>query len=317
MAVLLVLLAHVLEATFGRSQVISDLGRAGVLFFFVHTCTVLMFSLERNPKTTAFFVRRFFRIYPLSIVTVLAVILFRLPLTTWPRGVYHVTKMEGLANLLLVQNLFNLPNVQGALWSLPLEVQMYLVLPFLFAFRRVRIEWLWIGSVVVAKLAAIATNHMNQTTLEIFIFVPCFLPGIIAYRHSKWAKRSMPAWLWPVLLLAVTALVLIPKFTAQCVGCLILGLAIPRFREFPTAKIAHFIAKYSYGIYLGHVFAIYLAFTTLSSLPLLGKLAVVLVCTASLSIAGFHAIEDPLIRLGKSLMVRRTPAEETKELVAV
>src|SRR5687767_9569805 len=61
------------------------LGRLGVLFFFVHTCLVLMRSLERSSSTisgwqlwTHFYVRRVFRIYPLSILFVIGVVFFGL-----------------------------------------------------------------------------------------------------------------------------------------------------------------------------------------------------------------------------------------------
>src|ERR1035441_1228406 len=49
----------------------SQIGHAGVLAFFVHTSLVLMYSLERLNRTAGrvglrFYLRRFFRIYPLS-----------------------------------------------------------------------------------------------------------------------------------------------------------------------------------------------------------------------------------------------------------
>ena len=59
-------------------------GRLGVLIFFVHTSLVLMLSMERGKLRSKelylnFYIRRIFRIYPLSIVAVLMVITFELP----------------------------------------------------------------------------------------------------------------------------------------------------------------------------------------------------------------------------------------------
>ena len=59
------------------NDVLSTLSFTGVMFFFVHTCLVLMLSLQRSPeykRGAAFLVRRAFLIYPLSCATVLVAI---------------------------------------------------------------------------------------------------------------------------------------------------------------------------------------------------------------------------------------------------
>ncbi len=59
--------------------------------------------------------------------------------------------------------------------------------------------------------------------------------------------------------------------------CLVLGLTLPRFRQIgsPALKrISHELAKYSYGIYLSHSFALALGFYVLRTSPLWLQLAV-------------------------------------------
>jgi peptidoglycan/LPS O-acetylase OafA/YrhL len=102
-AVLFVLADHTLFSLGVRRIWASDmewLGRLGVLFFFVHTCCVLMSSLERHKGqglVWRFFVRRAFRIYPLSIVAVLLAMI--------PPHAPALRAAQWLSNLALVQDL--------------------------------------------------------------------------------------------------------------------------------------------------------------------------------------------------------------------
>ena len=90
LAVLFVLVFHVL-LFFQRTVVgpvnLHSIGQWGVLLFFVHTSLVLMFSLERQENRSSddrwllpiFYLRRCFRIFPLSLTVVLATFLFHWP----------------------------------------------------------------------------------------------------------------------------------------------------------------------------------------------------------------------------------------------
>src|SRR5262245_27786979 len=111
-AILMVVVFHVL-GFFGIKQAgrfdLEAMGHLGVLIFFVHTCLVLMFSLERQLARfgrrnffLAFMVRRCFRIYPLSLLTVALIAVFKLPLAGHPWSM-HWSPMSGrdiLSNLL-------------------------------------------------------------------------------------------------------------------------------------------------------------------------------------------------------------------------
>ena len=78
-AVLLVFFSHFFSLLLGKGEkwgFLFHLGQLGVLMFFVHTCLVLMWSLERSNFQgwrlfVSFYIRRAFRLYPLSVVCVL------------------------------------------------------------------------------------------------------------------------------------------------------------------------------------------------------------------------------------------------------
>ena len=59
------------------NQRLHNLSFTGVMFFFVHTCLVLMGSMQRAPEvcwTSRFLIRRAFRIYPLCWATIVLVL---------------------------------------------------------------------------------------------------------------------------------------------------------------------------------------------------------------------------------------------------
>lgn len=137
LAVMAVFFAHLSGVLHNRSW--GSLGRFGVILFFVHTSFVLMASLERLDKPDesarslayAFWIRRFFRIYPLSVLFVVLVPIFHIP--SDPGLIYAWNGIKGFfSNLTLTQNLTYSGDILSPLWSLPLEVQMYLLLPFAY-----------------------------------------------------------------------------------------------------------------------------------------------------------------------------------------
>lgn len=141
-AVSLVVVEHTLIAMHYHwigSWNIAWLGVVGVFIFFVHTSLVLMWSLDRHPHVMGFYVRRIFRIYPLAIVILLTSVIFRIPSLKDAGGhtFFAMPHLRALVeNLLLIQDIHGGQSIWGVMWSLPFEVQMYFLLPFLFFFVR-------------------------------------------------------------------------------------------------------------------------------------------------------------------------------------
>lgn len=310
LAVLLVLVAHIAGYTIRTNAISFAMGQLGVMLFFVHTSLVLMQSMERQQLAgaalfRAFYVQRACRIYPLSAVMLLGIYLFMD--AQW-------TSFELLANLLLVQNLVYARYMSTVLWSLCLEVQMYLVLPVLFLlFRRRPVAWLlalWVASIPIAIVQPLISPR-----LSLFEFAPCFLAGVLAWRMQ--GRERWFGWVWPLfLVLACTAFVALAEPRANNYGrwlvCLAVGLTIPWLREMRAPRLnsaCKFIAKYSYGIYLFHPPLMWLAFRTLEDWHPLAQWSLFLSSLVVLTGLGYHLVELPMIRLGLRWSARSTDAK--------
>ena len=318
MAVLFVLICHTV-VTLGTEPKglpyighLAGFGTFGVLIFFVHTSLVLMLSLERMERPDGsvpvgeFYIRRIFRIYPLAMATVLLTVVIKFS---------SLSTLDLISNLGLFMNFTESKMAIFPLWSLPYEIDMYAVLPFLFLFAiRFRSAWSVFGLLLVATV--LATLQMHTTPkLDLIQYVGCFLPGIIAYQLSFRPRYSWPWWLWPTMIftIAVGYTLLFhfrhptPAFPIRWSCCLALGLAAPQFRTMPDGRIrqwAHTVAKYSYGIYLLHILSLHFSFVYLANWGVAVPLRVVafLVTIVVFPYAAYYLIEKPGIDVGKRLI---------------
>jgi len=152
-----------------------------------------------------------------------------------------------------------------------------------------------------------------EALLKFTRFVPCFLPGIVAYR--LWRRpRVLPGFLWPVfLLLCCTAFVLFSGSEPIQTGwfiCFGIGLAACLFRELREsflARLVRRIARYSYGIYLLHYFALWLAFVVCRSLNTGLQITIFAATVVTLPVILYHSVEAPLITAGVNFSERFKP----------
>lgn len=313
-AVGLVLLSHLpfldalRDAADTRAATIA-VGHVGVALFFAHTALVLMQSLQRHgPAPGPFYIRRAFRIYPLSIAVVLLV-----ALAHWLGG-RPLDASLVWSNLLLVQNVTGHRSMPDPLWSLPYEVQMYLVLPWLYLLTTLS------GAALRRALAATALVAMAvlgfaaaADRLALLAYVPCFAGGVLAFVLTRRARpRFGPV---PMFAAAGAGPVLVPALVAAgapelpllWVLCLGLGVLIPLCRPIQGRRLAaaaKTVATYSYGVYLTHVVALAVAFGLLARQHAAVQWAAFAVLLVALSYAVYHAVEAPCIRLGVRLADR-------------
>ena len=158
-----------------------------------------MMSLERSvPKLPArllitdFYIRRVFRIYPLAMLCVTVAFIGLVPSRpeAWPWSTF-------LSNLALAMNITYSTPMWSVLWTLPLEVQMYLLLPIVFLLLRGR-SLLWAaagwGLSVVAALSYTAVS----SRLNVAVYAPCFFAGIVAWRLMRTIQPKWSGAWWPL-----------------------------------------------------------------------------------------------------------------------
>lgn len=298
-----------LSKLFGGTQ----LGHTGVLLFFVHTSCVLMMSLERLPPangwqtTLRFYVRRAFRIYPLSTVTLCLVLFFHFP-SYMGNNFSPPTWLILVTNFTLTQNLFDHRLLLFPMWSLPLELQMYLVLPlFYFGIKKVGpgrapqfVLLCWVTAVALIQ----SRLDVYFKPVEWILYWPCFIAGIFAY--TQWSRRRaiLPWPTWPVFLFSICYAFQPRQPLLIFGGCLILGALLPWFREIdnrPLNQITSWIARYSYAIYLIHVPIFHFFFWEKPVLPTAMANLAALSSLGFLSWLLYHLIERPMIALGVRL----------------
>jgi len=340
-AVMSVLVSHLAYVSGLRDRMpwFLQLGRIGVAAFFVHTSLVLMGSLERHRTdhwVRDFYVRRAFRIYPLAIATICFVLAMHMP--SWvpqvggtPRAFVPPSTSTLVSNLGLVQNLTGRDDLLSVLWTLPLEVQMYVTLPFFFLVARTRARWL-AGLFVVAICVGAAQaarpgllpGFWRLTTLA---FAPCFVAGVIAYAllRRRPSTQLSAAW-WPLLLFAwvATACWGFQRFDGGDVPwpswilCAGIGLTIPYVSNIAPGRFAAAcasIAKYSYVIYLLHLPAVWIGVVVFRGLSHAGQWTMLFVALVTTTVLSYHLIEKPGISLGVWLVRPRAPASEVASAV--
>jgi peptidoglycan/LPS O-acetylase OafA/YrhL len=313
-AVLIVFFSHLIMV-FGRlddpiatSFDLRGLAQTGVLIFFIHTSLVLMMSLERmhGPHIILkFYIRRAFRIYPLAIVMIVIVLVLRIP-PHFETEYLQPGWSTVWENLLLVQNLFHAPEIVGPMWSLPLEVQMYLLLPLLYVIAR-RIST-YAGAIALLG-SGFVVWYFARSVVQ---FAPWFFMGISAYCLYRFVKPHLSPALYGVCVLLFAG---VQPMTHQLmpgdyrsgwvlwIAGIFLTLSLPHFHEIRSPflrKIAHIVATYSYSIYLVHVPIMTLAFQWFSGTLLVQWLYFVLLMILT-PLFLYHGLELPLIRAGSQI----------------
>jgi len=346
---LLVATAHLSALLWSQqAKVALSLGALGVDFFIIVSGFLMTYTLVRSGQgelrplsrksLAIFYLRRYFRIAPFFYAVYVSS--FFLAPVGLGDALLHLTFLNGLISKYLDSVI---PNA----WSITLEMQFYVVVPFLLAaVRRLSAPFVLIGCAMLNLLASSIWDVYAPAGRWGFFSQPSFLPlciglfgiGIVlGLRHVR--SIHAPSLRWSILLIALEPLLHPPythRFAAAGMALAVLGLqelargARSRLGRALDAGRRRFFAAlhgnrwvkraadYSYGLYLIHGFVIdFLAVPVMKqawfkALPMpLGfvlVLAAVLAVSYAAAFATFNLIERPGVTLGRWLQEKIFPA---------
>ncbi len=182
------------------------LGSGVILFFLLSGFCISLPYVGFNGRTLnigEYAVRRFFRIYPPYIIAVIFTLVIELILLN-TNQVQTASYSSYISHIFMVQNYTTGPlSSNGALWTLPVELELYIAFPFVFMILK---KW---GNMVLIAF----TGFVSILSLILFIKGIYWLGSNFAMYWVVWCSGVLLAKAYangnlrkPSILLAVTAL---------------------------------------------------------------------------------------------------------------
>lgn len=346
-----VLLVHTGQRVVGLPApvaAVTDFGAYGVHLFFVASAFTLFSSLHQRSQsegrpTLNYFLRRLFRIAPLFWLAVLFYVWWY---GTGPQ--YWAPHGIGWPDVLATAAFAHgwsptmINSVVPGGWSIAVEMNFYLLVPFLFEWltNLRRCVWFFMACVagqaivnmamrpVFLQLLAPDEQHLADLmhTLWLPTQLPVFAAGFVLYyalvphfarRRSDTRLVSRTDWPSPAVMLLLAAVVLAQlrlappsTFWGSLFAILAAGLALHPL-SFLVNSCTRYLGNISYSGYLVHFVVLDLAervirhFTPITRHPLLhlaALYAAVVFGTVLLATATNRLIEEPARVLGRSLI---------------
>ena len=294
----------------------------GVPIFFVISGFLISAAYERSPGLKSYCRNRVLRIYPglwcCVLVTILVAILCGFSFANSQAPLWIIGQFVGAIYTPGFLKNFGIGSYNGSLWTIPVELQFYFLLPALYWLIRKRTKnqtscfWLaWFAFVAIGFAASLMfpplQNPEGEPTLQKLIrysFFPhffLFLSGILLQRlkayESKWIAGKGAYWLAAYLAFYYV----VPTEPVTYVPATLLLGIVTVSMAYTMPSISKKILKgndISYGVYIYHGLMI----NILVEMGLTGRAEYFVLLAACTYLAGYVswiAIERPFLRKKK------------------
>jgi peptidoglycan/LPS O-acetylase OafA/YrhL len=227
-------------------------GNYRVLLFFTISGFSIFFTLDRIGSVGDFVVNRIARLYPAYLTAMLLTLSIEYSAHVWSLMVGPATI---LANMTMLQGFAFLPAVDGAYWTLTVEIAFYVCMVGLWKFTAMRrLEPLLLGWLALRWLYIVWPDMPERIVMLLVLrYVPFFIIGILCHRiwSGQRSWRQQAPYCAAVLLtvaateapdIAIIACLLFATFVAMMQG---------RLRAFAVRPLT-WLGGISYSFYLIH-----------------------------------------------------------------
>jgi len=263
-AAMMVLVFH-FSTRFGQIYSPSDTlgftfvgGKLGVQLFFMISGFVILMTLDRTSHPIDFLVSRFSRLYPVFWVAVLITGAVELSTHILAQG-YDLRTV--LMNLLMFHGYLHVADIDGAYWTLQVELFFYLCMLAIWLvhgarnFRPVLAVWLGV-SLVASFLLAYTKMRVPTFLVELAVldYIPWFAVGMLIFLRKREGAHAMD----PLLMVLALSSISINKDTQTWIGwvmatyTVVLHVAITRPPRWLVARPLVWLGALSYPLYLVH-----------------------------------------------------------------
>ena len=199
-------------SAFGRFMLVAFLNFPGVPIFFVISGFLVSLSWERSGSTGIYVSNRCLRLFPAlwACLCVTIIVLFAsgylssvvVPVQDFVRWIFWQATIGQTYNVNLLHG-FGVGAPNGSLWSIPVEMQFYVVLPLVYLVLPRDRRYFLAGLVLITVVATVASEWLvrtldPQTKWGFRLLVVTCLPYVYMFLLGVIIQRILPL-LMPVL----------------------------------------------------------------------------------------------------------------------
>jgi peptidoglycan/LPS O-acetylase OafA/YrhL len=303
-----------------------NLGRFGVILFFLISGLVIPFSFHGDRPLRGFVIGRFFRLYPIYWLSI--------PLLggMWVVMFGRTISVETvLANLTMLQGFWGGRNIGAGYWTLTYEIGFYILCAIVFWLGRLddpTFNGLALAGCLALAIGIVLTGlALGRDTVwpQAPYFVGMFLLGMLlrrAFVDDCAVARRFARWLVPLAMIAgvVVSGWIVPSTENTNAYLrplpLMMGSVLPivafvlvLWRKPKPGKPLIYLGTISYSLYLLQDIGLLMLPRLLppGAWPI-GYVLAVIGLTAVIATLTYHLVERPMIALGRSLAGRRSIA---------
>ena len=290
----------------------------GVPIFFVISGFLISASYERSPSLKSYFRNRALRIFPglwcCILCTMLVASLFGFSFVNGQALVWMISQFAGAIHTPDFLHDFGMGSYNGSLWTIPIELQFYILLPALYWLIPERAKdqtkyfmLTWLAFIAVGLLANAVFPPLREPGNETLVnklvqysFLPnffLFMTGVILQRlrahASEWIAGKGLYWLGAYLVYyyaVPTTDSYVPTMLLVAIAAVSVGYTGPH-----AGKKLLRGNDISYGVYIYHGLLVNL-FVEMDVIGSVEVLMQVMVCTYLLGYVSWVAVERPFLR---------------------